>query len=76
LSIVNCHTADSKPVKQEVNSTVILPSLVLPALDIYEYTPLIANDMALNVAGVSTAKVASLFPVQLLTTMIPSGPEL
>ncbi len=55
---------------------MILPSLVLPALDIYEYTPLIANDMALNVAGVSTAKVASLFPVQLLTTMIPSGPEL
>jgi len=25
-----CHTADSKPVKQEVNSTVILPPLVLP----------------------------------------------
>ncbi len=31
--IVSCHTADSKPVKQEVNSTVILPPLVLsPAL--------------------------------------------
>jgi hypothetical protein len=29
--IVNCHTADSKPVKQEVNGTVILPSLVFPA---------------------------------------------
>ncbi len=28
--IVSCHTADSKPVKQEVNSTVILPSLVFP----------------------------------------------
>jgi hypothetical protein len=26
-----CHTADSKPVKQEVNSTVILPPLVFPA---------------------------------------------
>jgi hypothetical protein len=26
--IVSCHTADSKPVKQEVNSTVILPPLV------------------------------------------------
>jgi hypothetical protein len=24
--IVSCHTADSKPVKLEVNSTVILPS--------------------------------------------------
>jgi hypothetical protein len=26
--IVSCHTADSKSVKQEVNGTVILPSLV------------------------------------------------
>jgi hypothetical protein len=25
-----CHTADSKPVKQEVNSTVILPPLLFP----------------------------------------------
>jgi hypothetical protein len=33
--IVSCHTADSKPVKQEVNSTVILPPLtVFPALPI------------------------------------------
>ncbi len=29
--IVSCHTPDSKPVKQEVNSTVILPPLVFPA---------------------------------------------
>ncbi len=28
--IVNCHTADSKPVKQEVNGTVILPPVVFP----------------------------------------------
>ncbi len=28
--IVNCHTADSKPVKQEVNGTMILPPLVFP----------------------------------------------
>jgi hypothetical protein len=28
--IVSCHTADSKPVKQEVNSTAILPPLVFP----------------------------------------------
>ncbi len=28
--IVCCHTADSKPVQQEVNSTVILPPLVFP----------------------------------------------
>jgi hypothetical protein len=26
------HTANSKPVKQEINSTVILPPLVFPAL--------------------------------------------
>jgi hypothetical protein len=30
--IVICHTADSKPVKQEVNGTVILPPLVIPEL--------------------------------------------
>jgi hypothetical protein len=30
--IVISQTADSKPVKQEVNSTVILPPLVFPAL--------------------------------------------
>ncbi len=28
--IVSLHTADSKPVKQEVNNTVILPPLVFP----------------------------------------------
>jgi hypothetical protein len=30
--MVSCHTADSKPVKQEVNGTVILPPLVFPGL--------------------------------------------
>jgi hypothetical protein len=30
--IVSCHTADSKPVKQEVNSTVTLPPLVFSGL--------------------------------------------
>jgi hypothetical protein len=30
--IVSCHTADSKPVKQEVNGTVILPPLVFPGI--------------------------------------------
>jgi len=28
--IVSCHTADSTPVKQEVNGTVIFPPLVFP----------------------------------------------
>jgi hypothetical protein len=29
-----CHTADSKPVKQEANGTVILPPLVFPVNNI------------------------------------------
>jgi hypothetical protein len=33
--IVSCHTADSKPVKQEVNGTVILPLLVFPDYNLY-----------------------------------------
>jgi hypothetical protein len=32
--VVSCHTAHSKPVKQEVNSTVILPPLVFPGINI------------------------------------------
>jgi hypothetical protein len=31
--IVSCHTADSKPVKQEVNGIVILLPLVFPGLN-------------------------------------------
>jgi hypothetical protein len=34
--IVSCHIANSKPVKQEVNGTVILPPLVFPEA---VYTP-------------------------------------
>ncbi len=34
--IVSCHTADSKPVKQEVNSIMILPPLVFPGRGIAE----------------------------------------
>jgi len=30
IKIVSCHTANSKPVKQEVNNTAILPPLVFP----------------------------------------------
>jgi hypothetical protein len=32
IKIVSCHAADSKPVKQEVQFTVILPPLVFPTL--------------------------------------------
>jgi hypothetical protein len=35
--IVSCHTADSKPVKQEVNGTVILPPLVFPGHGHFTY---------------------------------------
>ncbi len=35
--IVSSHTADSKPVKQEVNGTVILPPLVFPVPAIYSF---------------------------------------
>jgi hypothetical protein len=34
IKIVSYHTADSKPVKQEVNRTVILPPLVFPGDEI------------------------------------------
>jgi len=30
--MVSCHTADSKPVKQKINGTVILPPFVFPGL--------------------------------------------
>ncbi len=30
MKIVSCHTADSKPIRQEVNSTIILPLFVFP----------------------------------------------
>jgi len=35
--IVSCHTADPKPVKQEVNGTVILPPLVFPGWPNFEF---------------------------------------
>jgi hypothetical protein len=38
--IVSCHTANSKPVKQEVNCTVILPPLVFPGWGMLKITNL------------------------------------
>ncbi len=35
--IVTCRTADSKPIKQEVNGTVIFPPLVLPGVSKLEW---------------------------------------
>ncbi len=48
--IVSCHTADSKPVKQEVNGTVILPPLVFPGqtIDTLTWTKLMKYTLTLN----------------------------
>jgi len=45
--IVSCHTADSKPVKQEVNGTVILPTLVFPE-NIFKMQPWFSIILYLN----------------------------
>jgi hypothetical protein len=45
--IVSCHTTDSKPVKQEVNGTVILPSpFSIPCFALYNLILLQINDGA------------------------------
>ncbi len=36
--IVSCHTPDFEPVKQEVNGTLILPSLVFPGFDVCNFS--------------------------------------
>jgi len=50
--IVSCHTADSKPVNQEVNGTVILPPLVFPEqthlLTLHAYYSFIATGVKLT----------------------------
>ncbi len=43
--IVSSHTADSKPVKQEVNITVILPPLVFPAMTIINDNSRVVNKL-------------------------------
>jgi hypothetical protein len=51
---VSYHTADSKPVKQEVNSTVILPPLVFPVHHITKIDCIKARTAACLVYLVST----------------------
>ncbi len=46
--IVSCHTADSKPVKQEVNGAVILPALVFPACTIKNMMTVMSDACTLN----------------------------
>ncbi len=43
--IVSSLTADSKPVKQEVNITVILPPLVFPAITIINDNSRVVNKL-------------------------------
>jgi hypothetical protein len=42
--IVSFHTDDSKPVKQEVNGTVILPPLVFPGLSLASFPAWFNNE--------------------------------
>ncbi len=49
--IISSHTADSKPVKQEVNGTVILPPLVFPAQTFKPNTGLHSNGRYLALPG-------------------------
>ncbi len=58
--IVSCHTADSKPVKEEVNGTLILPPLVFPAFRNSFY--LAYSCLIWNARGLGT-KLVNLFHV-------------
>jgi hypothetical protein len=53
--IVSCHTADSKPVKQEVNSTVMLPHLVFPGAAMSLLGGIFTDVLQQNVASVNAS---------------------
>jgi hypothetical protein len=57
--IVSSHTADLKPVKQEVNGTVILPPLVFPALAYYDTAKI--TPVKSFIVQVEAVKVLQLF---------------
>jgi len=57
--IAACHTANSKPVKQEVNGTVILPPLVFPGRH-YRYAILQAVSLR-NIANVNEPLTTNIF---------------
>jgi hypothetical protein len=44
MKVVSCHTTNSKPVKQEVNGTVILPPLVFLVVSIEYYKSIQINE--------------------------------
>ncbi len=57
---VSCHTADSKPVKPEVNGTVILPPLVFPGAAVrFIFTAIFeANFASVNIRFHQTVDVS------------------
>jgi hypothetical protein len=70
--IVSCHTGDTKPVKQEVSGTVILPPLVFPASSIIRLIAVCLDDQIPNrdflalysLSTVSSVSgIASIFPI-------------
>jgi hypothetical protein len=58
--IVSCQLADSKPVKQEVNGTLILPPLVFPGSvnKSWRYAPMVSQSL-LDVYGLSVKENSS-----------------
>ncbi len=57
--IVSRHTADSKPVKQDVNGTVILPPLVFPAFT-FSVLPCINLFLHKNYIKMPSCSIASM----------------
>jgi hypothetical protein len=57
--IVSSHTADSKPVKQEVNRTVTLPPLVFPGL-IIDYSLILCCFVSLMKKNYQSSSISQL----------------
>jgi hypothetical protein len=68
---VSCHIADSKPVKQEVNGTVILPLLVFPGIR-FKLCPKCARRDELTREGRS--KCSALFGALLFVFLVKRVP--
>jgi hypothetical protein len=58
--IVSCHTADSKPVRQEVNGTVTLPPVVFPGACIIKLFTVIIYGFHNKLECLSLASLSSL----------------
>jgi hypothetical protein len=69
MQIVSCHTADSKPVKQEVNGTVILPPLVFPALTLQSRIFIVVLSRQPRSPNPSCGKVQNCEPKKFVNTI-------